>query len=525
MDTQEKNRFFNYRPFLSICLFFVAGIICVVNFYIGKAFNIVLATIMCICLILTFIIKLIKSKSQKLFKLLSIVIAFAVSAGLSVCFIELYKAKPNYNGEYLVSGRVCERTYLTDKDKVVITLDNVSVTSLETLEKDGINGKVRLYLNLGTGNSEGFVLGEEVYGTTELSKIKLFDNKRNNFSLYNKKIYYLGFGEEDDIVSKNKINPTFFEKIKNKVKDSLDANLSHDYSELAYTMLFGDKAGLSEEIKAGYSASGIGHLLAVSGLHVGFIVTMLSFILKKCKANRAVTFWVIISVVFLYALLCGFTVSVLRAFIMTAVMLYARLRLFQYDSLSSLSVAALIILISNPLWLFDAGFQLSFLAVLGIIILAPIFTRFFSKFLHKKLAETLAVCISAQIAVLPVMFTCFSTFSIFSVITNLLCIPIASVAFMFLFVTVILSLIIPPLGILAYVFEALMKVVTGISSITGAISIANSEQWTILLFSIVLLACAMLASDYLFFKGKGKKIAVICLVVGVFVSFAMIFII
>lgn len=521
----ESKRFFNYRPMLSICLFFIAGIICVVNFYIGKAFNIVLASLMIASFVTTFIIKLIKAKELKLFKSLSISIAFIMAVIMSVCFVEVYNNRKSYDGEYFVNARVCERTYFSSKGKVVVTLDNVYVTNYKTLEKEELKGKVRLYLEEDDNRCFDFVVGEEISGNLELMNVKLFDEDRNNFSLFNRKVYVLGFGREDDVYSKNKINTTFVEKIKNKVKSSLDANLSEDYSELAYTMLFGDKAGLDGEIRINYTAGGIGHLLAISGLHIGFIVTMLSFFLKKLKANRMVTFWVIICVVFVYALICGFTVSVTRAFIMTAVMLYAKLRFFQYDSLSSLSVAGLIILITNPMWLFDAGFQLSFLAVLSIIVLSPIFTRFLSKYFSKKLASSVAVCLSAQIGVVPVMMGTFSTFSVFSVVTNLICIPIASIAYMILFVSVLLSLIIPALGVFAYLFELLMRIVTGVSSIIGSINLINVESWTLILFSFVLLACCIFVSDYLFLKKKSKKIAVITSLACVFVSFAMIFIV
>ena len=525
METQEHKRFFNYRPMLSICLFFIAGIVCVVNFYIGGIFNIIVAVTAGLCFLATFIVKLILAKSHKVFKLVSIVCAFVVSVSLSVIFIEVYKAKPKLDGEYLINARVCERTYYSEKGKLVVTVEDIYVINYQTLEKNTVKGKMRLYLNEVDGYSLDYKLGEEITGNIDLMSLDLFSKERNNFALFNRKIYTLGFGSEEDVVSKGKINPTIIEKVKNKVKASLEDNLSADYSELAYTMLFGDKSGLSEEIRESYSSSGIGHLLAVSGLHVGFIVTLLAFVLKRLKANRIVIFWVIVGIVFIYALLCGFTVSVTRAIIMTIVMLYARLRLFQYDSLSSLSVACLIILIMNPFWIFDVGFQLSFLAVLAIIILSPVFERFFNKIFHKKLSKSLAVCLSAQIGVLPVMFKTFSTFSIFSIITNMICIPIASIAFMILFVTVILSLIIPQLGVLIYAFEFLMKIVTFISGFMGAIELLKVKKWTISLFSASLLAGGIFVSDYVFFKGKARKMLVISSVAMVFVTFVLIFII
>lgn len=521
---QKKNRLFNYRPVLSICLFLMAGIIFVVNIYIGKAFNIVLACLMGVALIATFITKLIKAKEIRLFKLLSIVIAFVVGACLSVGFIEIYSNKTEFDGDYFIEARVCERTRMSSSSKMIVTIDSVYATSLKTLKKTKVSGKVRLYLEEGTGSTREFALGEEITANVELSNVELFDEDRNNFSLFNRGIYVLGFGSEDDIVTTNNIDSTISEKFKTKVKSILDTHMDEEYSELAYTMLFGDKAGLDESIQTTYSASGIGHLLAVSGLHVGFIVTMLSFVLNKLKASRTVKFWVITIVIFIYAFLCGFTVSVTRAFIMTAILLYTKSRMFDYDSLNSLGLAAVVILITNPLWLFDAGFQLSFLAVAGIIILAPILTRFFKRYFHEKFASTLSVCIAAQVGTVPVMMTTFSSFSIFSIVTNLICIPIASMAYMFLFASSLFAVILAPLGVFTYMFEFLMKLVTAISSLTGAISLAGANKWMMIIFSVSLLFTCILGSDNFFLQQKKKNILSLVMSMVTVASFVMIFI-
>ena len=122
-------------------------------------------------------------------------------------------------------------------------------------------------------------------------------------------------------------------------------------------------------------------------------------------------FFTISIVVLIYAILCGFTVSVTRALIMTVVLLYVKMRQFDYDGLNSLSLAGLIILLLEPLWLFDAGFQLSFLAVAGIIVLSPLISRFLCRYFNDKFANTIAVCVSAQVATLPVIMTTISNLS------------------------------------------------------------------------------------------------------------------
>jgi len=273
-----------------------------------------------------------------------------------------------------------------------------------------------------------------------------------------------------------------------------------------------------------YSSSGIGHLLAVSGLHVGFIVTLLSLFISMFKANKKVRFYVITTILFFYAFICGFSVSVTRAFIMTAVLLYSKSREVEYDSLSSLCFAGLILLIVNPLNAFDVGFILSFSSVASIILFARPIRNFFNKFLGDKLASALAISVSVTIGTTLPTAAYFAKLSIFSVVTNVIVIPIASLAYMFMFVSVIFALIIPPLGVFVYLFEFLMSVVTGISSLTGAITFASVNFTFVFIFGLLLIISAMFASDYLFIERRKRVVFTSCSALLAFLSLVAIFI-
>ena len=285
----------------------------------------------------------------------------------------------------------------------------------------------------------------------------------------------------------------------------LDTHLSEDYSELGYTMMFGDKSGLGEDMVKTYQAGGTAHLLAVSGLHVGFVVALLALFLRLFKANDKVKFWVISVIVLLYAFACGFTTSVTRAMIMTIVLLFFKMRLKEYDGLSSLSFAAIIILLFKPFDVYDVGFQLSFAAVLGIILLAKPLERGFSKVFHKRFASALAITLAVFIGTLPIMMK-FDRLSLFSIVANILSIPIASIAFMFMFVFVLLGMISPALGAFTYIFELLMTVVTAISKVLGAITLSGANSVCVLLFTVALISTIMLCSDYVFLNAKSKRI-------------------
>lgn len=114
--------------------------------------------------------------------------------------------------------------------------------------------------------------------------------------------------------------------------------------------------------------------------------------------------------------------------------------------------------------------------------------------------------ISAQLGTLPTLIMCFDGLSIFSIVANLFAIPIASVAFMIMFSFSILGAIFKPLGFGLIVFEWLMKVVTMIGRIMGSILLAGANKTIILVFSFLLIASAIIGSDYMFVKRKPKII-------------------
>lgn len=512
-------KWFNYRPLVSIFLFLMAGIIFVVGCFSQNAYRIAISCLMLAALVVTIVVKAVKSKDKKLFKTLSVLVAFMLGSLMALGVILIDKKHERVSGEYVISGRVCERPYVNDNNWVVVTLDDV------VLGEKKNSGNLRLYLESDDNHCLDFALGERVTAAAEVINADLFDKTGEpSFWAHNKGITLIGFGEERDVYSNEVIDANIFDKLKTKVKSILDKNLSPTYSEVAFAMLFSDKVGIPDVIKDNYSASGISHILAVSGLHVGFIVTMLSLLLGLFKAGRKVKFIVISLIVFLYAFVCGFPVSTTRALIMTIVLLYSKMRLREYDGLSSLAFAGLIIVCINPLDIYDVGFQLSFSAVASIIILSRPLENLFAKVMHKKLASALALSTAATVGTMPIIAHAFSMMSLFAVVTNVLIIPIVSLAFMWLFVMTILSLIMPFMGAVLKVFEWLMKVVTGISSLTGAINLAAARPIMLSVFSVIFIIGLIVSSDYVFLSNKRKAILTSCIFAASILCFGLSFV-
>lgn len=514
-------KLFNYRPLVSICLFAMAGIVFVSGFYLKTIFNYIMSALAVLALVVTVIVKAVLAKDKKLFKVLSIIIAFACFSVLTFVNLAVYENKDNYNGEYKVYGRVSSDIYLSSSDKYVVNLDNVYLVKEHTTYK--VDGNVILYLSVSDGRCEEYTLGSNIISKATISKPKN-NGKSNNFYYLNKKVHLVGFGIEENCEFVGDDNRNILQAYKLRVKDALDFYLSDEYSSLGYTMLFGDKAGLDEDFSSIYRASGLAHLLAVSGLHVGFIVTLISYILSLFKANDKVKFFVTVIITFLYAMLCGFTVSVTRAFIMTFVLLYFKMRKKESDGISSLALAGLIILLIRPLSFYDAGFRLSFGAVLGIMLLSNQITRFFMKWFSFKFSNAIAISISAQIGTIPFMALYFKNISIFSIIANILAIPLASLAFMIMSLFVIFGVIWKPLGFGLYAFKWLMYIVTLIGKIMGSITFAGANSVMTAVFSFMLIATIILFTDYTFYNKKYKIILSSCGACLCMVCFVLMFV-
>ena len=197
---------------------------------------------------------------------------------------------------------------------------------------------------------------------------------------------------------------------------------------LAGGLLLGERHAVSEETLAAYRRLGIAHLLAVSGLHVGFVAAFALFLTARLFYGRG-RHWQALGAALLvvgYVYLTGGRPPVWRAGLTLLLALYARQVGRERDGLQGLAAVALLMLFFRPLWLFSLSFQFSFAATAGILLLAPRLEPHFT-FVPARLSGPMAVTIAAQFAVLPLQVLHFGIFSLFAVPVNLLCVPLVGV--------------------------------------------------------------------------------------------------
>ena len=195
-------------------------------------------------------------------------------------------------------------------------------------------------------------------------------------------------------------------------------------------VLFGEKGYMDEDLYEEFQTNGIAHVLAVSGLHVGLVYGTIQKILKR---KDLLTSILGLGVLFIYAALSNFAVSVIRAGVMIALNIIAFLLRRKYDMLSAASAVAIILLLINPYYLYDSGAQLSFLAAYSLAVLLPWFETRFKTFCDKRKNETLYKIGNVflpgfvlQIGMAPLMAYHFLNFSPLSLFINPIAIYLAS---------------------------------------------------------------------------------------------------
>ena len=249
-----------------------------------------------------------------------------------------------------------------------------------------------------------------------------------------------------------------------------DSGVDGDAYAVVAAMALGDKSALTHELRDAYSVSGASHVLALSGLHLGIIYCMLWLLLPH-RRWPAVSQTIILIVMWLYVLLVGMPVSVVRSAVMLTV--YGLLSISHRNKMSvnALAFTAIVMLMWNPEWLFDIGFQLSFMAVLAILLFVPVFEDVFSaKYLqeHRLVRYVwglVAVSVSAQIGVAPLLAYYFGRLSTYFLLTNFIVLPAAYIILGFSLIV----LLFPSLAyILLYIVDTLNAVLFRITAIPGS---------------------------------------------------------
>ncbi|MCL2234490.1 MAG: ComEC family competence protein [Firmicutes bacterium] len=484
IQRKQKHRYINFRSLLVIAVFIVVSVLLGFLTFLSPVAGWVL-------FVAWFTFALSCStyfwfKKATLHKILTFIIAAICSVAVFLNFVIF--VNHNNQSSFLAGEVVTIRGNVDDvirnDENIILVLTNV------THEGERVRGRMRVTVR--NVPNEGSVLNViapasmvTVSGATHFSYILDDDMNISTRALRTGVRYrmYVNYDRQHIHVTPERAG--WYRRFTMRIQQTLRERMGEDYGGLAWGILTGDRNELSDDIRFNFQNSGFGHVLAVSGLHLMLITSLLSFILGKLKIRRWKSHAIITVILFLYLFLASFSPSVIRAFIMIQVFLIGQNSGLFRDRLSSVFLAISVILLIYPLYLFDPGFMMSVGAVYSIVL----FQRHIANFLHKKLrlfkkgSQFMSMTMSAQLGVVPAMIFHFSQFHTYSILLNIILMPFFMFSFSFLFVAIVLAMIMPFLGFLVTGAGYLLRVIDVVASFFAYLPFS-----TVIYFSTPLIA-------------------------------------
>ena len=244
------------------------------------------------------------------------------------------------------------------------------------------------------------------------------------------------------------------------------AGLGGEELALFSALTLGERSGLSKELKDIYADLGVSHVLALSGMHLTYLVALLNFMLLRFCRNRffgCIGGMVALTMVWGYTFLAGLPPSLVRATVMYTLMLVGSLMGRTGFSLNSLAVSAILMLCIEPLLLYDVSFQLSFLAMVGILMVYPYCRGWFPASCPYVgwLGKSLWLSFAAQTFTVPLVIYRFGMFAVYSALATLVISPVAALLVYCMPVLLLVSTLGLPAGFCAKIVAGLVALQNG----------------------------------------------------------------
>ncbi len=355
-------------------------------------------------------------------------------------------------------------------------------------------------------------------------------NKARNFGNFDEENYYksLGYGYKFKSLKINSLSKNYDHvrqalfKFKKKIITIFDETLGSNKSGIFKAIVVGDKSEIEDNTMNLYRKNGIAHILAISGLHISLIgMAIFSLLNKKLSIYTSA----IISTIFMicFCIMSGESVSAIRATIMFVMRMVSLIFGKPFDMLSSLSFSAIIILSTNPLYLFNSSFLLSFGAILAIAILGVSLQKYL-QINREKEKIAIAIISSAAIFILtlPIVANSYFEISMFSILLNLIVIPLMSFILssaLFSALLGIISIAISrfAIGMGVFLLDAINILCVITDKFPYSVIVTGNLSWIkiIIFYSVIILF--LLFTNFVIKRGnnktKRKKKIIICIAV------------
>ncbi|MCK4591906.1 ComEC/Rec2 family competence protein [Candidatus Parcubacteria bacterium] len=406
------------KYFLLFCAAFISGI------FLGSYFSI---QIWILFLEAGFFISLVfllrDNKNARIILLLAIFILLGFirieSGKLSKNKISEIKSLDNQ--EALISGEILQAPEIkNEKQKIVIK----NIKNIEN--NSNINGKIIVYAD----HYPEYNFTDKIRFKGKIKIPEDFDGFAYRDYLFSKGIYYIAYYPEIEIVEKNDAGINFqISQFRIYANNIIKKIFPEPQAGIVSAMTLGIKSSISSKTLESFNKTGTRHIIAISGLHMTIVSIVFMYLLLAVGLRRNYAFYFAILGIAFFVALVGFPSSAVRAFVMGGLILFA-VKVGRLNSACNAVVfAGVLMLLYDPnLLRYDTGFQLSFLAVLGIIYIYPRLDFYLKKYPDcLKIKTMFLITISAQIATLPIIINSFGSFSLFSVFANVLILPFVPV--------------------------------------------------------------------------------------------------
>ncbi len=441
----------------------------------------------------------------KLFFKVNVIILIIISSFFSSSIIKYYnnkyqtKFKDGENIEIqanIISNKIEKEFYNKYKIKFEHnTYFYINVSKDEKLEYGdkinlkGIYKEPNKATNYKCFDYKNFLKTKKIYGTIQVEKIKILEKHCNNI----------------------------LEEVSNKIYLKIESNIKKTYEdnyEIMLGILLGHTEYIEEDIIENFSESGISHILAVSGLHITYIIFLVTNISNGIFGKRYCKI-INIFVLIMYMFITGFSISVVRACIMGILANGAFVVSRKNDTINSMAISALLILLNNPYSLESISFLLSYGGTIGIIFFKDtiikilmnikvknkkwkyIFIRIQNKFL--PIIDMLSVTLSAQIVIGPIILVKFNNIGIAFIITNLLLNPLIGIIVLGGMIQIIVSFISIKIGIIIVkIINIPIYVLLMISKLGKKIPLGNVKVFTPEIYQIIIYYVIVVIFKYLY---------------------------
>ena len=494
----------NY-PVVKLLFPYAIGVVIAYYADFGSRMRPVMLILTGVFFLMVFSLTFVKAYRWRVVKTIVMNIAFVLT-GMLLTELQLH---PEYSPDYMENNtewivRVEEEPSLRKKSV------KVPAIVMNSTDNKKVKAKILLYLKP-SPEAIGLRYGDLLFVHSKLSRISpprnpdAFNNQRY---MQRRGIFYSGFVNEsawERIGNKpDNLLKYFSQNARNKLTNIyISAGMSGDELDILKAILLGDDDTLDPELKAAYSSAGVSHILCVSGMHVGVIFMIINFLLKPMelfRSTRIIKTMIVMLVVWLYAHITGLAPSVTRSATMFTFVAIGQLLRRNTNIFHSLFASMFILLIIHPLLLFEVGFQLSYLAVTGIVLFQPKMEALYHcrTRIGNYFWSLITVSVAAQLGTSPISIYYFAKFPNYFILSNL-CVIALSFA---VIITGITLLPFSPIPLITrYVSWALTKEISVMNHIIRFIenlphAVTENIDYTflqvVLLYGVIGCACILI---------------------------------